>query len=104
MPELHMAGSAAEQAPRPGAWLVVASGSILGAASLHRVGLTHLRVRCLSGVTPGTVSYVDQCIASPTVHPSEALPGTRDRSSRRAAPRSLFPCMTPLSAPRWPTN
>jgi hypothetical protein len=62
-------------------------GSVLGAASLHRVGLAHLRVRCLSGVTPGTVSYVEQCIASPTVHPSEALPGTRDRSSRRAAPR-----------------
>jgi hypothetical protein len=64
----------------------------------------HLRVRGLSGVTPGTVIYVEQYIASPRVHPSEALPGTRDRSSRRATPRSLPLCMPQLSVTHWPTS
>ena len=62
--------------------LVAACGSVRRAASWHRVGRAHLRVRPLSGVTPGTAGYVSQCIASPRVHPSEARPGTRDRSSR----------------------
>ncbi len=46
-------------------------------------------MRCLSGVTPGTVTYLEQCIAGPPVHPSEALRGVHDRSSRSAVPPSF---------------
>ncbi len=62
--------------------------SVRLAAPLHRVGLAHLRVRCLSGVTPGKAIHLEQYVTGPTVHPAEALPGTRDRSSRGAAPPS----------------